>query len=87
MAEYKHDPNDNISVGADEIEHRFGYHRPTPETAGTHIDLRLRFRRFAEDLDALLPPGRAKSVALTELENCSMWSHKAIAELSPVVSD
>lgn len=77
----------NVSVGTDEIEHRFGYHRPSSETAGVHIDLRLRFRRMAEDLDALLPPGRAKSVAFTELENAAMWAHKAIALQDPVVTD
>ena len=39
------------------------------------------------ELDRILVPGRAKSVAFTELENASMWSHKAIAENAPVVHE
>jgi hypothetical protein len=74
-----------------EIEHRFGFHKATIEgenaTLPRHRDLRLRFREFAEYLAELLPEGRAKSVAFTELENASMWSHKAIAELAPVVEE
>lgn len=89
--EYKQDnnaaPSENVSVGTDEIENRFGYHRPTPEAASAHVDLRLRFRRLAEDLDAALPQGRAKALAFTALQESSMWSHFAIAELSPVVTD
>jgi hypothetical protein len=78
-------------LGAEEIEHRFGFHKATIEgpnaTLPVHREVRLLFREFAEKLDALLPPGRAKSVAFTELENASMWTHKAIAEVAPVVSE
>jgi len=79
------------SIGKDEIEHRFGYHKATIEgpeaTLAVHRELRILFRDFAEQLDRLLVPGRAKSVAFTELENASMWSHKAIAEQAPVVHE
>ena len=84
-------PADRTSVGAEEIEHRFGFHKATIEGANatlpTHREVRILFREFAEKLDALLVPGRAKSVAFTELENASMWSHKAIAETAPVVHE
>jgi hypothetical protein len=79
------------SVGAVEIEHRFGFHKATIEgenaTLPLHRDTRLLFREFAERLDALLPAGRAKSVAFTNLEDASMWAHKAIAETAPVISE
>lgn len=79
------------SVGAVEIEHRFGFHKATVEgenaTLPIHRDTRLLFREFAERLDALLPAGRAKSVAFTELESASMWAHKSIAELAPAVRE
>lgn len=79
------------SFGPEEIEHRFGFHKATIEgpnaTLPKHRDTRLLFREFAERLDEILPPGRAKSVAFTELENASMWSHKAIAELAPAVTE
>ena len=82
---------DRTSVGATEIENRFGFHKATIEgdnaTLPVHRDVRILFREFAEKLDALLVPGRAKSVAFTELENASMWSHKAIAEQAPVVPE
>jgi hypothetical protein len=78
-------------LGKDEIEHRFGFHKATIEGANAtlpkHRDTRLKFREFAEFLDELLPEGRAKSVAFTELENASMWSHKAIAELAPALEE
>jgi len=81
----------NINLGAVEIEHRFGFHKATIEgdnaTLPMHRDTRLAFREFAEFLDDVLPAGRAKSVAFTELENASMWAHKAIAETAPVISE
>jgi hypothetical protein len=81
----------NVSLGAEEIEHRFGFHKATTEgenaTLPSHREVRLAFRAFAEQLDGILPAGRAKAVAFTELENASMWAHKAIAEQAPVVRE
>ena len=78
-------------IGKDEIEHRFGFHKAAVEgenaTLPKHRDTRLRFREFAAFLDEVLPEGRAKAVAFTELENASMWAHKAIAETAPVVNE
>jgi len=71
-----------------EIRSRFGFHKGTIEGMNAlpkHQDLRLKFLEFAEMLDDELPDGRAKSIAFTELENSSMWAHKAILEASPVV--
>ena len=80
-----------MSLGPEEIEHRFGFHKATVEgdnaTLPQHVKTRLLFRRFAEELDEILPPGRAKSVSFTELEAASMWAHKAIAEQAPTVSE
>ena len=78
-------------MSPEEIEHRFGFHKATIEGANAtlpkHRDLRILFREFAEAVDAILPDGRAKAVAFTELENASMWSHKAIAELAPTIEE
>lgn len=80
-----------MALGDQEIENRFGFHKATVEgenaTLPVHRDVRLMFRDFAEYLDVVLPEGRAKSVAFTELESASMWSHKAIAETAPVVKE
>lgn len=82
---------DNTTLGREEIEHRFGYHKATIEgpeaTMDQHRYVRLLFREFAENLDRRLPAGRAKSVAFTELESASMWVHKAIAEQAPTVRE
>lgn len=78
-------------LGPEEIEHRFGFHKATVEgdnaTLPKHTDIRVAFREFAEYLDQVLPAGRAKSVAMTELENASMWSHKSVAETAPLISE
>lgn len=78
-------------LGSVEIEHRFGFHKATIEgpnaTLPKHRDTRLLFREFAERLDEILPKGRAKSIAFTELEDASMWAHKAIAETAPTVTE
>lgn len=78
-------------LGPDEIEHRFGFHKATIEgpnaTLPRHQTLRLLFRELGERLDDLLPGGRAKSVAFTELESASMWAHKAVAEQAPVLEE
>lgn len=78
----------NRTLGQGEIEHRFGFHKGTIEgpnaTAPRHAYLRNEFKDFADMLDRVLPPGRAKSVAFTELETAAMWTHKSIAELAPV---
>lgn len=80
-----------MALGVDEIENRFGFHKATIEgdnaSLPKHRDTRLKFREFAEFLDTVLPDGRAKSVAFTELENASMWAHKAIAETAPLVTE
>ena len=74
-------------IGSAELKNRFGYHRPTPDNAGQHVMLRPEFIRFAEQLDMLLPGGRAKALVMTKLQEASMWAHFAIAELAPVVED
>lgn len=72
------------SVGAEEIEKRFGHHKATLEgaeaTAPKHAMLRKIWKDMANRLDGILPQGRYKALVMTEMEQASMWSHKAIAE-------
>lgn len=81
----------NVSIGTKEIYHRLGFHKATIEgenaTLPQHREVRLRLIEVGIWLDELLPPGRAKNVAFTQLEDASMWAHKAIAETAPVVSE
>ncbi|QSM01221.1 hypothetical protein QDA08_gp26 [Microbacterium phage NoodlelyBoi] len=80
-----------MALGEDQIEHRFGFHKATVEgenaTLPVHRETRIKFREFAAFLDETLPDGRAKSVAMTELESASMWAHKSIAEQAPLVQE
>ncbi len=72
-----------------QIEDRFGFHKATIEgaeaTKPKHEQLRIDFKSFANMLNNELPDGREKSLALTALEEASMWSHKAIAQDAPLV--
>lgn len=81
-------PEDRRSIYDEEIQNRFGFHKATIEgpnaTVPQHSYLRVAFMEFADMLDRVLPRGRAKQVAFTELENASMWAHKAIAEQAPL---
>ncbi len=77
----------NHSFTSDDIQYKFGYHKGNEDTMEAHGDTRRTFMAFASFLDETLPPGRAKAVAFTELETASMWAHKAIAELAPVVPE
>lgn len=76
---------------SEEIENRVGFHKATVEGANAtlpkHAHLRRLFKQVMTELNQVLPDGRAKSVAMIQLEDSSMWSHKAVAELAPLVSE
>jgi hypothetical protein len=74
-----------MPLGHDEIDNRFGLHPGGPTTIPMHNQTRREFISMANFLDKLLPDGRAKSLAFTALQEASMWSNFAIAELAPVV--
>lgn len=66
------------SISDEELDLRFGFSKVTPEGTELIIKTRQKFNDLAWFVDAYLPPGRAKSVALTDLETASMWAVKAI---------
>lgn len=76
-------------LSKEEIASRLGTHEATTEgenpTAPKHSALRDKFTEFVEWLDQNVPDGRAKSVMHTSVETASMWAHKAVAELAPLV--
>lgn len=73
-----------MTLGSDEIEDRFGYHRATTDTAQTHAQVRIGFQSHAIALDELLPDGREKALAMTALQEAMMWANAAIARQDPV---
>lgn len=80
-----------MALGAEEIEHRFGFHKATIEgpnaTLPKHVATRLQFRSFAENLDRMLPDSREKALAMTALQEASMWTHCAIAMEAPAIAE
>ncbi len=83
-------PESNVSIGREEILHRFGFHAATIEgpnaTAPIHTEMRALFVELGLHLDQLIPPGRTKNAAFTQLQQASMWFHWATAETAPLVT-
>lgn len=70
-------------LGNKELNSRFGRHKASleaPDNPARHQELRELWLGFTEILDNILDDGREKSVAFTELESASMWTHKALAK-------
>jgi hypothetical protein len=74
-----------MPIGKDEIRNRFGYHQGTSVTGPQHERLREAYIAFGEFLDEVLPDGRAKSTAFTNLQQSSMWANFGVAEQAPLV--
>ncbi len=66
-----------------EIDNRFDFHPPTSdERANAHRQMRDLCGVLAEGLNALLPEGREKALAITNLEQVMFWGNAAIARQS-----
>lgn len=62
------------------IHNAFGHHKPKDAADAAQIAVsRAIFAEAAAKLEALLPPGREASVAMTQLETASFWANAAIA--------
>lgn len=67
-------------MSAEDIRHRLTNHPPKNAEVGSKLDdLTFAFIDLGILLDEILPEGREKSLALTKLEECSMWSKAAVA--------
>jgi hypothetical protein len=58
---------------------RFDYLKFDPHATNIHVAVKSKFEGLAETLEAL-PDGRAKSLALTKLEEAFMWAGKAVRD-------
>jgi hypothetical protein len=74
-----------VPVGKKELAERFGFHAATEETGSLHDDVRTAHYELAKWIDANVPDGRHKSLALTALEESMHWSNAAVAMAAPLV--
>ena len=64
----------------EDIAHRFDFHAaPDEEKRNAHTSVRQGCRTLADDLNARLPEGREKSLAITHLEETMFWANAALA--------
>jgi hypothetical protein len=79
------------TLSQDEIDKRFGFHKATIEgpeaSVHKHAYLRRQFTMFAEMLSEHMGVSREASLAMTHLEEASMWAHKAIAQSDPLIEE
>ena len=69
----------NRTLSAYEIEDRVTYHAPSPEGIETHAALSLAIFNAIQIIDARVPAGREKSLAITKLEEAKMWASAGVA--------
>ena len=68
------------TLSDEELNERFGLlYYPTEERSEEN-KVHEHFRQLAWYIDATVPPGRAKAVALTELEGALHWAIKAVRQ-------
>lgn len=63
----------------EDLDNRFTYHPPKPGQAEKYEALRSKGKELAELINELVPDSREKSLALTQLQNATMWANAAIA--------
>lgn len=67
-----------------DIANRFAFHpAATAEKRDAHTSIRQRCRQLADGLNAELPDGREKSLAITRLEEVMFWGNAALARTAP----
>ena len=64
---------------AELIDRNLTNHTPSTEAGDEMTDLRRHFHALGTAMLAALPEGREKSLAITQLEQASMWSMAALA--------
>jgi len=66
----------------EEFNNRFSYHSPDEDQAERYKILRAAAKDLAELMARYCPDSRELSLALTNLEQASMWANAAIARRS-----
>ena len=66
-------------ITTEEIEKRFTYHAPKGTAPERFVTLREIAKGLAECVNALVPEGREKALALTKIEEAVMWANAGVA--------
>jgi len=61
------------------IETNFSYHKPQPGQKERYEQLRVQYKELAYLVTELCPNSRERALAITKLEEASMWSNASIA--------
>ena len=61
------------------LENNFMYHAPKEGQPAKYTAIRDKAKELAYLIDALCPNSREKSLAITKLEEVSMWANASIA--------
>ena len=69
-----------MAISNDDLKVRFSSREVDVAQQYNMARVRDEFAELAQNLNRVLPEGRAKSMALTELETAAMWAQKSIAE-------
>lgn len=65
-----------------DLDNRFMYHAPKEGQPAKYTAIRDKAKELAELINELCPDSREKSLAVTSLEECSMWANASIARNS-----
>lgn len=63
----------------EDLDNRFSYHAPKADQPKKYEDIRAKAKEFAVMICNYCPDSREKSLALTKLEEASMWANASIA--------
>lgn len=69
----------SLKITEEEIERRFTYHKPKDDQSAKYETLRAAAKEFAQLINATVPDSREKCLAITKLEESSMWANAGIA--------
>ena len=63
----------------EQLNNIFTYHAPKGDQQVRYVELRNKAKELAELINKNCPESREKSLAFTNLQQCSMWANASIA--------